>query len=684
MRIRSLVAGAFAGFSLSIAAFALPVHNVPAGLGRADYVGRVDPAKVINLTVILKMHDQAAFDRAVEALYDPASPTFQHWFTEEDFAKYAPTQAEFNLVRSELARQGFSILDSDPGRLWIRVRATARVVETAFQTELHNFSYEGRVFQTHTRDAALVGPANELIETVSGIERHQARTMYTRVRDPRTGKPLVKVPLTSRPQANSFLNSFTNTPLTAVASTGPLDTFGGKPTATYKGYQYAANGKSGAFTPQQLQAHYGFPFTQTKTYDGTGQTIALVEGYGYSAALNDANTAASLFGLPKLVSGKNFSVIQPEGPPPYPNAGYLTGWNGEIALDIQSAHAIAPGAKILVVASAGQDNEDQIYSLNYIISKKLANAVSNSWENDAEIVSGTLENQAFASVLKAGAAAGIAFNFSTGDSGDLGIGSPVFAPMIPSDSPYATGVGGTTIINIPGSSKFSVLGWGTNILYLYEGYVIDPVEGYFNGGAGGGQSQIWAKPTWQNHGSSRMVPDVAALADPFTGFPVVVTESNGKTYGEIFGGTSLACPIFTAIWAIADQYHGGPLGQAAPYLYQKHPPFIDATPPSTSFAAGDVTGSITDTSGTHTFTATTLFTMATDLNSGGSLNLYKQWPFLSALWEIKGSSYNEWLGVSFGTDSSLTIGSGWDYATGLGEPKGKGFVQAVTGQTTGK
>ena len=95
--------------------------------------------------------------------------------------------------------------------------------------------------------------------------------------------------------------------------------------------------------------------------------------------------------------------------------------------------------------------------------------------------------------------------------------------------------------------------------------VEDPLEGYYNGGAGGGQSLFFSKPTWQSSltGSWRQVPDVAALADPFTGFPIVITEGTSQ-YGYVYGGTSLASPIFTAVWAIVDQYNGSPLGQAAP------------------------------------------------------------------------------------------------------------------------
>jgi subtilase family serine protease len=378
----------------SLSAYPLPTHNVPGGVAIASDQGRVDPGKEMNLTVVLKMHDRAGLDKVVEQLYDPASSIYHEWLTDKDFEKYAPTQTEFDTVKNELVRQGFSVVSSDPRRFSIRVHGAAAIVEKAFQTELHTFTYNGGTFQAHVRDAHLAGPAGDLIEAVSGIERHDSRPQLSYVKNPLTGKQVFKMPLKTRQDLTAFAASLTDAPLTKSG----IVTWAGSPAATYNGMKYAANGDTDGFTPSQLEAHYGLTSLIRDGYNGAGQTIALVEGYGYPTAEADANAAATLFGLPALTSS-NFSIVYPEGKPLNPNAGVLSGWDGEIALDIQSSHAIAPGAKILVVASSGQDNEDQLNSLNYIVSHKLANAVSNSWENDAEIIAGVLEEDAFTSVL---------------------------------------------------------------------------------------------------------------------------------------------------------------------------------------------------------------------------------------------------------------------------------------------
>jgi subtilase family serine protease len=664
-----------------LSAFSLPEHNVPNAVGIATDQGLVDPIRELNLTVVLKMHNRAEFDKVVEGLYDPASASYRQWLTEKDFEQYAPTVAEFETVKNELVKQGFSVLSSDPQRFSIRVHGTVEIVERAFQTELHSFSYRGKTFQAHTRDAQLGGAAGALVDSVSGIERHDSYPQLSYVKNPLTGKPVVKKVLATKLALTAFKNSLTDAPLTQAASELWA---GDEYAAFYYGLQYAANGQTVAFTPSQLQAHYGLTTLIGEGYDGAGQTIALVEAYGYPTEEADANAAATLFGLPAL-SWANFSVIYSDGLPVSPIAGIMTGWDTEIALDIQSAHSIAPGAKIVVVTAAGEDNEDMIASLNYIVTNKIANTVSSSWEAESEIVSGTLEEEAYNTVLELGAAAGISFQFSTGDEGDQGLGTPVGAVSAPSNSPYATAVGGTSVLNNPYGTGQIVTGWGNNVVTLYEDFVYDPLEGYYSAGAGGGQSQYFKKPSWQSAltGSWRQVPDVSALADPYTGFPIIITEG-GVQFGEVYGGTSLASPIFTAIWAIADQFNGKALGQAAPIVSKLGSGQItDVVPPSASIDQYNVTGLLRDSRGLTSFSAPEIYTEAQNYIAAGKLSLYSQKGFLSVLWPGAYGVSQIDVAVSFGTDTSLTVTTGWDNVTGWGEPNGLPFIQGVTGKKTG-
>jgi len=657
-------------------AFALSTHNVAPGLQQIADQGSVASNTEQTLTVILKLHDQAGFDAAVKDLYDLESPSFHQWFTDADFAKYAPTAAELKTVQNELTKQGLSVVSVDPRNFSIRVHGDTRTVEKAFQTELHTFSSNGVTFQAHVRDAQLTGAAGELVDSVAGLDRHQVRPQLTVAKNPLTNKQLFKKQVTPADIGSTLLGEITGTALSAPALATYTTPGASLPLGVYYGSIYDANPNLiVSYSPAQLQSHYGLTSLIKQGYDGTGQTIALVEAYGYAAAEADADAAAKAFGLPALYS-KNFSVVYPEGVPLDPNAADLTGWTTEIALDIQSAHAIAPGAKIVVVASAGQDNEDQIASLQYIISKKLANTVSSSWENDSEIIAGPEEENAFNAVLKLGAAAGISFQFSSGDGGDEGLGTPIGAVGVPSNAPYATAVGGTSILNNPNGKNEIVAGWGNDLTYVDIGGPVDPptADSFFYAGAGGGESVFFAKPAWQKDlpGTGRQVPDVSALADPFTGFALIVT-TGGKQYAEAgIGGTSLASPIFTAIWAIADQYNGKPLGHAGQAVAKLKAGQITDVVGTSTLNTSDVTGTVYDTNGATFYSADALF--------AGAYPQQTQTQFPSALWPI---ATNEAIAISFGTDSSLTVTPGWDNVTGYGEPNGLPFIQGVTGKTKG-
>ena len=637
--------------------------NVPRAVHLAADRGRVSASKEINLTINLKLHNQAQYDAAVEALYDPKSPTFRHWFTDADFEKYAPTEEELSSVKHELLKAGFTVVDSDPHRYSIRVHGNVSNAESAFQTQIHSFATKKISFEAHVTEAKLTGAAADLVDSVSGLERHQARPQIVIAQNPKTNKPLFKQSFAKVEAGGGFPEKLAAVPL-SYPETFRYSLTSPAVTASWTGTVYNVDPNTiVSYTPRELQIHYGLTSLIENGFDGKGQTIALVEGYGYAAAEADANVAAAIWGLPKFTS-KNFQVIYPEGKPLNPNAADLTGWTGEIALDIQSSHAIAPGAKILVVASAGQDNEDQIASLNYIITHKLANTVSSSWENDDEIIAGPAELNAFNTVLKKGAAAGISFQFSTGDAGDLGLGTPVGAVGVPSDSPWAVAVGGTSVLNDPVSLGDVVAGWGNNAAYIASGGPLDPPFALgFLGGSGGGQSQYFAKPSWQTGvpGKWRQVPDVSALADPYTGFPIIFTEA-GVRYAEAgVGGTSLASPIFSAIWAIADQVNGAPLGFASPAVAKLGIGEITDVIPTSPLNEDNPVGTVKDSAGTTEYNTNELFTGL----------LYKQTKFPAAIWpfDSKDSAV-----LTFGTDSSLTVTKGWDNVTGYGEPNGLPFI----------
>jgi subtilase family serine protease len=174
------------------------------------------------------------------------------------------------------------------------------------------------------------------------------------------------------------------------------------------------------------------------------------------------------------------------------------------------------------------------------------------------------------------AVAGVATNYASGDYSNYAYAFMPSTVSVPADSPYATGVGGVSLaLNSDNSIAFQT-GWESHVSILIDEWAIydppHPLNFYgFDGGAGGGPSAFFAKPLFQKGvpGTYRQVPDISWLADPFTGGVIVVSQP-GQLPPQVWyatGGTELATPMFSALWAIASQEAGTALGQAAPYLY---------------------------------------------------------------------------------------------------------------------
>ena len=299
------------------------------------------------------------------------------------------------------------------------------------------------------------------------------RPLYERAIDPRTQKPYASVPLSKLGAASRFPAQSTTDCLTAP-QTYTLEYGDALPEGVYTGTVYDLNGLPCVYLPQQLQTAYGLNAVYEAGWNGAGQTIVLVEGYGYPTLEKDANAFFKLMGVP-LLNKSNFSIVYPEGKP-NPKLGVLTGWDIEIALDVHSSHSTAPGANILVVATNGQDSEDFQDSIAYVARTTSATQLSNSYEEDLDLTAGPLEQTSWDEALEVATAKGISVNFSTGDGGDNGLGTPLGAPGVPAVAPHATAVGGTSILNDvvhPGSTITT--SWGDTLSFLESGgAVVDP------------------------------------------------------------------------------------------------------------------------------------------------------------------------------------------------------------------
>ena len=283
-----------------------------------------------------------------------------------------------------------------------------------------------------------------------------------------------------------------------------------------------------AVTPAQLDAAYGLSaitFSNgTVKGTGEGQTIAIVDAYTDPNIVNDLKSFDALYNLsnPTQTSTPTSNSATSTALPSFsvvalPGATSNSGWSDEEALDVEMAHAAAPGANIVLVEAKSASTTDLIAAVNAAKAIAGVSVISMSWGGSE--FSG---EQSFDSVFTTPTGhTGITFIASAGDSGA--------GAEWPASSPNVVGVGGTSLVVTSSGARASEVAWSSS---------------------GGGVSRFESKPSYQSSvsGSFRSTPDVSLDADPNTG--VVIVSRGSKVQ---VGGTSLGSPVFAGLIAIADQ-----------------------------------------------------------------------------------------------------------------------------------
>jgi kumamolisin len=310
----------------------------------------------------------------------------------------------------------------------------------------------------------------------------------------------------------------------------------------------------GTVVPEDILVAYDAPITMDARglpITGSGQTIAIVM---------DSIPLESDLSAFWLATGTNYSLVN------YslhvvnggPNATSQTTDAGEVALDVEWASAIAPGAKVRLYAIPALTLDNFLLACNEITNDGLATVVSYS-AGGPEVTEATATMQMVSQTLAQMGAAGITLVASSGDGGSNpnptseGNGydsvNPL-TPFYPASDPNMTGVGGTTVSFDMNWNATSETAWSRAA-----------VNGADPAASGGGISTFFARPTWQSgsgvpSGSMRCVPDVAAMAatdaDVAGSFDGAFVLLNGQQAG--FVGTSLSTPIWAGVVAMANQY----------------------------------------------------------------------------------------------------------------------------------
>jgi subtilase family serine protease len=330
-------------------------------------------------------------------------------------------------------------------------------------------------------------------------------------------------------------------------------------TSGVSAYQLAAGagakGPAGGLTPADLASAYGF----SPTVGGTSQTVAIVDAYDDPKIEKDLATFDSEYGLTACTTANGcFQRVNQSGATtPLPPKD-KDGWSAEMSLDVETVHSVCESCKILVVEANSESLADLAASVDEAVALG-ADEVSNSY--------GVPETEMGATEQAAYDHPGVAITASAGDSGYLdwdyvaeGFAAPGM-PDAPASLPSVVAVGGTSLkLKVNGERKSESV-WNDSGL---------PSGGHFKqfSATGGGCSTLFTAPAWQQEapgwasaacGTKRLDNDIAAVADPYTGFDIYdsyVYEA-GFTPGWLtIGGTSLSSPLVAGLYGLAGGSHG--------------------------------------------------------------------------------------------------------------------------------
>jgi Subtilase family len=305
-----------------------------------------------------------------------------------------------------------------------------------------------------------------------------------------------------------------------------------------------------SLAPGELVSAYSLPAAPA----GSGQTIAIVDAYDDASIESDLERYDQQFALSACSEHNGcFRKVNEEGksaPLPASGGSPEREWAQEIATDVELAHGICQGCRILLV-EAQSNSDGDLFAAEATAARLGASEISNSWGGEEPATDSPAFNQP-----------GIVVTAASGDSGYLGWleEPPVPYADYPASSPHVVAVGGTRLsLTQPGG------GWAGETVWNDGG----KSEGFSvgEGATGGGCSGVFTAPAWQQGlsgwsalgcGARRAVADVSADADPYSGVAVYnsTTNSIGDRGWGVMGGTSVASPIIAAAFALAGGAHG--------------------------------------------------------------------------------------------------------------------------------
>ena len=657
---------------------------------QAAATGAVSGSTQVNFDLVLKLRDQAGAVALLKAVSTPGSAEYRDYLTAAQWqAEFSPTAAQVAQAEQWLTGQGFSLGAVAKDRTTISASGTAAQVESAFGTTLENYKVAGHTLRMAARDLSVPASLAGVVVGAAGVNQ----TLMT----PASAGNNPDVAGSSSSSSSSDATTDQDPPAPGAFLTHPpCSTSYGQDTTTVSpsfggGYPDTVPDVVCGYQPGQLRSGYGLTSANT----GAGATVAIIDAYDSSTIASDATKYFSTYAPSEPFSAADFTQIDMT---PYDDQSECgaSGWLTEQAIDVEAVHSMAPDAHIVYVGGADCTDTGLLGAVQYVVDNDLANVVTDSWADTAgDLLDDAATKTAYDDEFIEAGTEGITEQFSSGDDGDNFYLTGFSSPNYPSDSPYVTSVGGTSLEVGADGSRIGEYGWDTGRSFLCTANIVGDKPGCTTStvntwlpagpdGISGGYTSYYYLQPWYQAGvvpadlsernaaiygpiPLRVDPDISLDADPGTGFLIGLHQT--FTLGKLsfplysttrYGGTSLASPILAGIVADADQAAGSALGFVNPALYR-----MDTEDPS----------SINDILATPllgNFREDYAGALGVGINNGvtyatGTAESYRE------LFYSGPETYCDSTGDCFSRTEPLTTGPGYDSLTGLGSP-GTDFI----------
>jgi Pro-kumamolisin, activation domain/Bacterial Ig-like domain (group 1)/Bacterial Ig-like domain (group 3)/Cep192 domain 4 len=555
--------------SLSAPPIARIPGNVPPALKRATLVEKPGQAQTeanqaITVTIVLKRDDQAGFERYLREIYDPKSPLFHRWKSQTELAdRFGPSRAEYDGVMSYLAAHGFMLLEGSTDRLTLTMRGTRAAADRAFDVTIRDYRIGKRTFHANDTNPAMPTDLAPKVEAILGMS-DLARPHHTiaaiselmlalanQFRKIANGSPAPPPPPTPPSSPSPTATQTSSATATATATATPTATQSGTPSATATPFYNEDLAIDLGPVPEEYDDGCSWDSVCVLQLPSGTDTVALLEFDNYNQS--DVASYLQFEGLPSSAINILSEVNVNGGVAPGPD-------QSEVLLDVDAVLSLAPGAPVIVFDGPFTGTGTSFQSIfNAMLSHGGIGIISNSWAY-CEDETTQADVESIDMIFQQAAAAGITVFNGSGDTGSTCLDGSANTVSVPADSPNATAVGGTSLTSGPGNTYGTEKWWDDSLT--------TPPAGQ----GGYGISKFFPEPSYQQSllpgEPGRSVPDVVSAVDPIVnGVSICWAAGGGCPNGKLYGGTSLAAPMWAAYIVWIDYQLGTDIGFINPNIY---------------------------------------------------------------------------------------------------------------------